>query len=240
MIIKTRAVMRALLQRRTRIVDHNNAHPPADLNIDLDNGYRELRQVCSEAKWTHYLTTTGALALPTTASAGETFVVLDVPDDALLIKKLELNFGGDWGAAEEVDLAQLRHFQGSPATSGGHAWCLLDSGIQATLTQNTGSADEGVIALSPVPRAGNYQIWYLKEFAGTTADSGAGGFYVYANDDHLKYHLYATAVEILISDNDSQGMLAGCIEQLKRFEARIRNSAPTKTGPRTWRRARNY
>lgn len=239
MIIKTRAVFRALVTRRARIVDHLNSHPTADLNLDCDDGYRELRQLATDSKWGTFLTSTAALTLPTTPPAGENYVVIPVPVDANTVKSLEIQRTTDWVKVPETGFLNLRDFGG--AVRGPLGWTLLDQGVQATTTLNTGAAAAGVIALFPVPTSsGSYRLWYLAEFAGTSAESGANGFYSYANDDQLQYHVYNVCTKILISDNDSQGMLAGCTAALARFEERIRTSTPTKAGPRTWTRSRRY
>lgn len=243
-VIRTRSDFRALVTRRARIVDHLNSHPSADLNKDCDDGYRDLLTLATNSRWSTYLRTTGETALPTTAAAtGETYAQIPVPTSCAQVRKLEIRRGVQWYPIEEVGLGQLRDFQPcSTATSsaGPFAWCLLDQGVNATLVGNDATPDAGVIAVTPVPTSGFYQLWYLPEFAGTSADSGANGFYVYANDDHLQYHVYSVVVKCLISDNDSQGMLEGALTQLQRYEARIREGAPSKSGPRTWRRARNY
>ena len=244
-IVKTRAQLRALVTRRARIVDHLNSHPSTDLNLDCDDGYRDLLTLATNSRWSTYLRTTGELALPTTAAAtNETYASVPVPTGCAQVRKLEVRRGTRWYPIEEVGLGQLRDF--APLTStvttstGPHAWCLLDQGVNATLVGNTGSQVAGVIAVTPVPTSGFYQLWYLPEFSATSADSGANGFYTYANDDHLQYHVYSVVVKCLISDNDSEGMLAGATQQLARYEARIMEGAPSKSGPRTWRRARNY
>lgn len=241
-VIRTRADLRALVTRRARIVDHLNSHPTADLNKDCDDGYRELMTLATNSRWSTYLKTTGELSLPTSAaSTNETYAAIPVPTDAAQVRKLEIRLGTDWAAVEEVGLGQLRGFaQRGPYRRGPFAWCLLDQGIQATRVGNDGTADTGLIALAPVPTSGFYQLWYLPEFSGTSAESGANGFYVYANDDHLQYHVYTVVCKVLISDNDSQGMLAGAMAERDKAEQRILASAPTKAGPRTWRRARNY
>lgn len=243
-IVKTRAVLRALVTRRARIVDHLNSHPTADLNLDCDDGYRDLLTLATNSRWSTYLRTTGELSLPTTAAAtNETYAVVPVPTGCAQVRKLEIRRGSTWYPIEEVGLGQLRDF--SPggtffSSTGPFAWCLLDQGVNATLVGNTASQVAGVIAVTPVPTAGFYQLWYLPEFAGTSAESGANGFYVYANDDHLQYHVYSVVVKCLISDNDSEGMLKGAQEQLARYEARIMSGAPSKSGPKTWRRSRSY
>ncbi len=241
-ITRTRLEFRTLVSRRARIVDHLNAHPAASLNIDADDSYRELRSLASNSRWSTYLKTTGSLTLPVVAAAvGENYAALPVPTDCTQVRKVELKFGSLWDPIEEVGLGQLRMFTTNSAQRRGpFAWCLLDQGIAATTTANTGSLVAGVIALAPIPSAGSYQLWYLPEFTSLTAESGAGGFYTYANDDHLEYHVWSTVCKILISDNDSQGMLAGAMKMLERFEQRILTSAPSKSGPRTWRRSRSY
>lgn len=244
-IVKTRAQLRALVTRRARIVDHLNSHPPADLNLDCDDGYRDLLTLATNSRWSTYLRTTGELALPTTAAAtDETYAVVPVPTSCAQVRELEVRRGARWYPIEEVGLGQLRDFAPLQSTvtnsTGPHAWCLLDQGVNATLVGNDATADTGVIAVTPVPTSGFYQLWYLPEFAGTSAESGANGFYVYANDDHLQYHVYSVVVKCLISDNDSEGMLAGAMQQLARYEARIMSGAPVKAGPRTWRRSRSY
>lgn len=241
-VLRTRLEFRTLVSRRARIVDHLNSHPVASLNIDADDSYRELRTLASNSRWSTFLKTTGALTLPVVAAvAGENYAALPVPVDCTQVRKVELNFGSIWDPIEEVGLGQLRMFTTNTAQRRGpFAWCLLDQGVQATTVGNDGTADPGVIALAPLPSAGQYQIWYLPEFANLTADSGAGGFFAYANDDQLEYHVWATVTKILISDNDSQGMLAGALQMMQKFEARIMAGAPSKSGARTWRRSRNY
>lgn len=242
-VIRTRAQVRALVTRRARVVDHLNSHPPGDLNIDLDDGYRELRQLATDCKWGTFLTTTGPLTLPVTPPAGENYVVLPVPTDANTVKAVEVKPSSTWIRIQEMGVLNLREFNSFNFYQyrGPLGWCMLDQGVQATTAANTGSAVAGVIALFPVPTSsGSYQIWYLPEFAGTTNDSGAGGFYTYANDDQLQYHVFSVCAKILISDNDSQDMLEGVLAELGKFEERIRSSSPTKAGPRTWRRSRNY
>jgi hypothetical protein len=241
-VVRTRLEFRTLVSRRARIVDHLNAHPAASLNIDADDSYRELRTLATNSRWSTFLKTTGALTLPIVpAVVGENYAVLPVPTDCQQVRKVELRLGSMWDPVEEVGLGQLRMFTTSSAQRRGpFAWCLLDQGIQATTAANTGSLVAGAIALAPIPSAGSYQIWYLPEFSNLSAESGAGGFYTYANDDHLEYHVWSTVCKILISDNDSQGMLAGALQMLGKFEARILTGAPSKSGPRTWRRSRNY
>lgn len=243
-ILKTRAQLRALVTRRARIVDHLNSHPAADLNLDCDDGYRDLLTLATNSRWSTYMRTTGELSLPTSAaSTDETYAIIPVPTTTAQVRKLEIRRGTHWYPIEEVGLGQLRSFQvhgGATSSTGPQAWCLLDQGVNSTLVGNDATADTGVIAIVPVPTAGFYQLWYLPEFAGTSADSGANGFYVYANDDHLQYHVYSVVVKCLISDNDSEGMLGGAQEQLARYEARIMAGAPSKSGPRTWRRSRSY
>jgi hypothetical protein len=239
-IIRTRSDFRALVQRRARIVDHLNAHPTASLNADCDDGYRDLRTLATNSRWSTYLKTTGELALPTSAAASnETYASIPVPTDCAQVRKLEMRLGTQWDKVEEVGLDQLRLFAGG-CSRGPYAWCLLDQGVTATHAGNDGTADTGAIALAPVPTQGYYQLWYLPEFSGTSADSGANGFYAYANDDHLQYHIYSVVCKVLISDNDSQGMLNGALQMLARYEGRIMAGAPVKAGPRVWRRARSY
>lgn len=245
-IIRTRADFRALVTRRARIVDHLNAHPTVSLNSDCDDGYRELLTLATNSRWSTYLRTTGRTALPTTAAvANETYAAIPVPTTCAQVRKLEVQRGTSWCPLEEVPLGQLREFQPFPGRSwnsaaGPAVWCLLDQGVNATLVGNDATADTGVIAVTPIPSSGFYQLWFLPEFAGTSAESGANGFYVYANDDHLQYHVYSVVAKVLISDNDSQGMLEGAMAQLQRFEARIMGGAPSKSGPKTFRRSRNY
>jgi hypothetical protein len=242
-IIRTRAAVRALVTRRARVVDHLNSHPVADLNLDLDDGYRELQQLATDCKWGTFLKTTGALTLPTTPPAGENYVVIPVPTDCNTVKALEVKRSTVWVKIAEIGLLNLRDYNtfAPYQFNGPLGWTVLDQGIQATTAANTGSAVAGSIALVPVPTSGgSYQLWYLPEFAGTTADSGANGFYTYANDDQLQYHVFSVCSKILISDNDSNEMLAGVLSELTKFEERIRSSSPTKAGPRTWRRSRNY
>jgi hypothetical protein len=245
-IIRTRTDLRALVTRRARIVDHLNAHPTASVNLDCDDGYRELLTLATNSRWSTYLRTTGELALPTTAAVtNETYAAIPVPTACAQVRKLEIRRGTSWYPIEEVPFGQLREFQPFPGRSwnssaGPHVWCLLDQGVNATLVGNDATADTGVIAVTPIPTFGFYQLWYLPEFSGTSAESGANGFYVYANDDHLQYHVYSVVVKCLISDNDSEGMLKGAQEQLARYEARIMTGAPSKSGPRTWRRSRSY
>lgn len=242
-VIRTRAQVRALVTRRARVVDHLNSHPLTDLNIDLDDTYRDLRQLATDCKWGTFLSTTGALTLPVTPPTGENYVVIPVPTDCNTVKALEVKRSTVWCRIEELGVLNLREYNTfAPFQFNGPlGWCMLDQGVQATTTLNTGSAAAGVIALFPVPTSsGSYQLWYLAEFAGTSADSGAGGFYTYANDDQLQYHVFSTCAKILISDNDSNEMLAGVLKEMERYEERIRSSSPTKAGPRTWKRARNY
>jgi hypothetical protein len=242
-IVKTRLQIRSLVTRRARVVDHANSHPTADLNIDLDDGYRETRQLVTDSKWATFLKTTGSLTLPLVPPTGENYVVIPVPTDCNTVKTVEVKRTTVWVPIEETGFLNLRAYNDFSAfqTRGPLGWTLLDGGTETTEVLNTGVVAAGVIALFPVPTtSGFYQVWYLPEFAGTSADSGAGGFYTYANDDQMQFHVYSVCAKLLISDNDSQGMLTGVLAQLARYEERIRSSSPTKAGPRTWRRGRNY
>lgn len=246
MLTKTRSEIRAEVLRRARLVDHLNAHPTVDVNIDILDSYRDLRALATNSKWTCFLKTTGSLSLPTTPATNESFVVIPVPTDAIVLKRLETsqNAGQSWDAAEEVPLAQLRgHYDRAFATAHGYLgfrWCELDQGALTTEAANTGSLVAGRIALSPVPSAGTYQLWYLPEAPAVSADSGASGFFVYANQDMVEYHIWHVVAKLLGYDNDAQGMLAAAQAWLGKYEGRILNSAPTAAGPRTWRRSRNY
>jgi len=184
MLTFTRAQIRALATRRARVVNRGNAHPTADLNTDSDDSYREMRDIVTECKWSTFLVTTGAQTLPTTPDANETFASVSTPAGARLIRKLESRASiastTEWFPVEEVGIDQLRGtIEGLSRQVHTHAlrWCMLDYGMAATEAKNDGTVAQGKIALSPVPSvAGQYQIWYLPEFPGTSADSGAGGF----------------------------------------------------------------
>lgn len=245
-LVKTRAEVRALVQRRARIVDHLNAHPTVDLNIDLDESYRCMRDLATESRWATFLKTTGSLTLPIVAAVtGENYAAIPVPTDCRQIKKLETQRTSVWVPAEEVGLTNLRQYNGDSLTQSflgavPFCWVLLDGGIETTEAANTGAKVAGIIAITPIPTSGNYKLWYLPEFLGTSADSGAGGFYTYANQAMVDYHVFHCAVKCLISDNDSQGMLDGMIKELGKAENTILTSAPSATGPKTWRRARRY
>lgn len=239
MIVKTRAEVRALVQRRARIVDHLNAHPVADLNIDLDESYRTMRDLCTTNKWSTYLKTTGQLTLPIVAATNETFATIPVPTDCRKLRKLEVKRVSDWVPQEEVSIDELRNWDNFPGRTP-FRWVLLDGGMETTEAANTGAKVAGIVALAPVPTQGSYQLWYLPEFLSLTADSGAGGFYSYANQEMVDFHVYHTCVKCLISDNDSQGMLDGITKELGKAEQYLTTSAPSGTGPRTWRRSRNY
>lgn len=249
MIVKTRAQVRALVQRRARLVDHLNAHPVADLNIDLDDSYKAMRDLVTQTEWSTYLKQTGALALPTSPpTTDENYVVLPVPTDCRTVKRVETNLGISWLPAEEIPLAHLRQYNNFYGTAAQFkwpfSWCLLDQGIETTEAANTGSAVAGVIALVPVPATlastGNYKIWYLPEHPGLSADSGANGFYTYGTQAMQDWHVYHVCQKCVTSDNDSDGMLAGLTAELAAAEKTIRSTAPVAAGPRTWKRARRY
>lgn len=240
-LVYTRATVRALVTRRTRLVNHLNAHPSTDLNIDLDDAYRDMRLLVTRSKWSTFLKTTGSLTLPITPTSPttETFVTIPVPTNALIVRKLETRYGTDprideWDPVPEVQLDVFRHSEGEKV------WCLLDSGVNATETANTGALVAGIIGFKPIPTFGTYQLHYLAEFPGTSADSGANGFYSYANENQRDLHVYLTAEKLLISDNDSEGTLRGVRDKLADLTAVLVGSAPTMSGPKTWRRARRY
>lgn len=245
MLTKTRAEVRALVQRRARLVDHLNAHPVADLNIDSDESYRAMRDLVCQTEWGTFLKQTGALTLPTTApTTDEQFVVIPVPTDCRTIKRLETRITSVWFPATEVPLAHLRMYnnEGATATQFNYpfVWCLLDQGIETTEAANTGVKTAGIIALAPLPTSGTYKIWYQPEFLATSADSGANGFYSYGCQAMVDYHVYHMAVKCVTSDNDSDGMLQGLTLELAAAEKTIRATAPVAAGPRTWQRARRY
>lgn len=245
MIVKTRAQFRALLTRRTRLVDHLNAHPLADLNIDCDDSYRALRDLVSATEWSTYLKATAALTLPLTApTTDENYVVLPVPTDCHTVKRVETNLGSQWLPTAEVPLAHLRQYNNFYGTAAQFKWpfiwCLLDQGIETTEAANTGTLTAGVIALAPIPTTGTYKIWYLPEFLGTSADTGAGGFYTYGCQAMQDWHLYHTAIKCVTSDNDSDGLMKGLAAELMAAEQAIKTTAPSAAGPRTWQRSRRY
>lgn len=249
MLVKTRAEIRALVTRRARIVDHLNAHPVADLNIDIDESYRAMRDLACETEWSTFLKTTGTLTLPVVpATVTENFAALPVPTDCRQVKRVETTLQGNvttntWVPQDEVPLAQLRQYNGwsfNQNFNRSFIWCLLDQGIETTEAANTGVRVAGIIALAPVPTAGNYQIWYLPEFTATSADSGAGGFYSYGCQAMVDFHVMHAALKCVTSDNDSDGIMKGILTELAAAEKTIRAGAPVAAGPRTWRRARRY
>lgn len=245
MLVVTRAALRALVQRRCRIVNHLNAHPTADLNTDLDDAYRETRMTVTQSKWNTFLTTTGELTLPIVAATNENFAAIPVPTDALILRKLEIRFGlavtDLWQPVTEVPLDVFRACASGAYGAGyDRRWCLIDSGTNATQTANSGAAVAGVIAMLPLPTRGTYQLWYLREFPATSAESGTSGCYYYADQTQKDLHLYLACAKILISDNDSDGMLGGIFKQVERLEGKLLSGAPLNVGPRTLQRARNY
>lgn len=244
MIVKTRAEVRALVVRRARIVNHLNSNATSALNIDLDDSYRDMRDFVTEKRWGTYLSTTGALSLPTSPPSGENYVEIPVPAATRLVRRLEVKFNTKWLPVEEVPFGQLRMFNASTSwfndTRAPFVWTLLDSGMQATVDADDGTAAAGVIALTPVPTAGSYQLWTLAEHADLSADSGAGGFYAYGNQAMLDFHVFHCALKCATSDNDSQGVMAGLGILLGRAEQALATGAPTATGPKTWRRSPNY
>lgn len=247
MITKTRAQFRALVARRARVVDHFNSHPVADQNTDLDECYRKTRQLLTTNGWGDFLKTTGVLTLPLTPPvATEKFVVIPVPTDVEQIRRLELLTNGrDWVAAEEVPFEQFRGLQfsysgGATSNYGPFQWTTLDQGLQATVEANTGSAVAGRIALSPLPVSGSYQLWYLPQFSGLTADSGAGGFYAYPNQAAHDYHFWCACELFAISDNDREGLQKVFAEKKLESAALLLSSSPRNTNPRQQRRTVNF
>lgn len=245
MLISTRAQVRALVTRRCRVVNHANAHPAADLNIDIDDAYRDMRVTATQSKWDTFLKTTGSLSLPLTVATNENYATIPVPTDALILRKLEVRYAAldteYWQPVEEVPLDVFRSCS-SGVYGGGYdrRWCLIDGGTNATQVANTGSAVAGVIGFLPLPTRGFYQLWYLPEFPATSADSGATGFYAYADQTQKDLHLYLACEKVLISDNDSDGMLTGVQRKIATLTDKLLSSCPMKPGPRTLQRSRNY
>lgn len=233
MFTAARSVIRAAVRRRAGIIGQTNAHPDADLSLDIDDSYRELRDLCTRARYGTFLTSTSAASLPTTPPvAGEQYVELTSPSGAIMIRGVDVQPAVDWIRAEEVAFEMLRSVQPNRwQGSRRYWWTLLNSGTVATSVYTTGK-----IALFPIPQGGNYKVWYLPEFAATTQDSDV---YLYHTDVWQQWHIQSVVQKVAQQDNDSNNTAKMAAEKLVEYEAKIRAGTPTASGPAEWGRARD-
>lgn len=218
-------------------------YPSADLLPLFNDSYQRLINLVSGLGYTQHLERGTTTALPTSAvEAGEQYAVVDsvVGYDQLVAVDVLIG-GGDWRRLEEVPFGQLRNWTSQDWVGGQthpEAWCWLNAG---TVSEDTFTA--GQIAIAPVPASGSYCLWYMPT---KTRLDETDDVFLYHTADWKKWHMYDVLSEIAgVKDKNSEKRLQRIDMQLNPnvFGSPAYNivkHAPTRAGPRTWTRSRNY
>lgn len=188
----------------------------------LFNGsWRQLREVVSLASDGSFLTGTAPAALPLVAAVtGDVYAEIDWPLDAVGVYgvRVQTQTNGRWYNLKRIPFAAFTDYQSSdlllsfPTSRGPIGYCtrLLPDGVGAVETV-------GKIMVVPVPRAGNYRLWYLSAFTDRTADTdtfnGLAEFYEWA--------ILQTCIKMLSPDADSSKQYAMWIQERERVEELI-------------------
>jgi hypothetical protein len=187
--------------------------------------WQELRELVALESDGSYLVGTAPAPLPTTATVtGETYAEVDWPVDAIGVYgvRVQLQTGGRWYPLKRIPWAAYQDFQYASVLNAftqqpgpiGYTARMLPDGSGATEVA-------GKVMITPVPRGGQYRIWYLQAWAEKTANTdtfpGHAAF--------IEWAILNTCIKMLSPDADSQRAYTMWDRERAKCEARIQARA---------------
>lgn len=214
-------------------------HPSADLLPIFNANYRSLRQYVTAKKYRQFCTRGSTTALPTAAvETNETYATITLPQGVSQIAMVDVQDTDlEWRTLTEIDQLQLRDYA-SRRPQPPRAWLWLDAG-----SVSGSSFTAGKIGITPIPNGGNYALWTMSEFTDLSATTDV---FLYHTEDWRRWHMFSCMRDICgVRDKDTarklttiERMLDETVPGTPAFN--IQAHAPTRSGPRTWTRSRDY
>lgn len=214
-------------------------HPDADLIPIANSTYRSMREFVTGKGYRQFCARGTTTALPTSAvETNETYATITLAQGVTSIVQVDVQDTDlEWRSLTEIQLTQLRDYA-SRRPEPPRAWLWLDSGSVSGSTFTAGK-----IGVTPIPNGGNYALWTQSEF---TDLANTTDVYLYHTEDWRTYHRYLALAEVCgTRDKDAARKLDLILRQLNpEIEGtaayNIVDQAPTRSGPRTWTRSRDY
>lgn len=143
-------------------------HPDADLTARINIAIRALRGLVTANGAPYFIEATAAATLAGTQVTDEAYSVIPYPLTAVQIHGVDVESiagNGDWRALNPVSWVQRRDYLG---LTGG--WPRFFAVI--TLPIGSGSSTTaGTIGIFPAAAAGQFKIWFIRDFTDLAADS---------------------------------------------------------------------
>jgi hypothetical protein len=203
---KTMLQIEASIQYRFSVSGVSARHTPGSggrIRALFNGSWRRLREMVSLASDGSYLLGTTPANLPTTATVtGDVYAEVDWPLDAIAIYgvRVQAQTAGRWYPLKRVPWAAFQDYQSDSMFAAfsqqqnpvGYCTRLAPDGAGAVETV-------GKVMIFPVPRGGQYRLWYLQAHTDRVADTstfnGFADFFLWAELD--------TCIQMLSPDNDS-------------------------------------
>lgn len=182
--------------------------------------------VVSAAGGTEFRKSSTATNLPALV-AGEEFISIPTPDDALEIQGVDVFYGGCWCPLDAVSFAVRRDLPRAPAEGG--QWALLS----APLENAASTPAAGAIAIFPSNLTGQYKIWYTRSWIPVDIVTNPTFLWV-TRPDWITWVVNDCVIQILQRDNsDKSGILNLAVMRKAEAEKKIisQSSRVRRAGP---------
>lgn len=143
-------------------------HPDADLTTRINISIRALRGLVTANGAPYFLEATTAATLAATQVTDEAYSVVPYPPTAVQIHGVDVEStsgSGDWRALDPIVWAQRRDYLG---LSGG--WPRFFTVIALPIGSGS-STTAGTIGIFPAAAAGQYKIWFIRDFTDLSSDT---------------------------------------------------------------------
>lgn len=198
----TRTVAQLLtsIRQRSDTVELTVRHTDAKLAEYLTQSLRGVRnELLSEGMW-NVLNVSTAAALPTAAPvAGEDFLEVDWPTNAVEIWGVDVNDGSRWYDLEPLAFGQRRDYQGR--TGPPQAFFAFKIPIENPTTPTT-SLDAGKLQIYPLNTLGlSYRVHFIPAFPELSSASPTNvvqGF----DGDWIEWAVWDAAIKVLFDDDE--------------------------------------
>lgn len=212
------------IRYRGNLAGYTSRHGTDVLRELWNESWQELREEVSFHEDGTFLTQTAPAALPTSAAiTGEVYAEVDFPADAVAIYGVRVKDARRWRPLKPIPVSAIHDYQRDGLFSGfgfddGH----VRGYALRTIPVGSGTSElAGKIMLAPVPRSGEYSVWYLQAWEpltdGTHKVSGHAAF--------LEWSVWDTVVKTRAKDGKRDKTFLIAVEERDRAMERIKTRA---------------
>jgi hypothetical protein len=215
-------------------------HPTVDITAEINSSYAEFRELLVERDFDFFLEETAQANLPSTrADTLENYSLIDWPQAAQLIKRVDVYKDDEWESLEELDWSQIRQPQWVSPSGRSVADRPKFFSPKSFGTVTAATEAVGKIALIPFATSGKYKISYLPRWTDITNPEHK---MIFPSETGFRWTVWNTVLKVSVRDTDPGKRYDKALMILRTLEERIGRftSRTISTGGTRMRRSRNY